>query len=201
MYKVILKILIVVVILFGVTKLITITNNIKNIKDDIVFTTTNQRTKNSTDKSLLSPKKATSSDNNITDTPKYTISDGNKNTQSAQVDDSPSSSVTKDNNPDDYSVAVSSSIYNAIVSLDKESKEINIKLLEESDLSKTNTDRYINLSDSDVSYLLSNSSNLVDQFKNYNLIEKYDMVKDMLNKYDTNIKENDLIGLALAYLK
>ncbi|MEF9992386.1 MAG: hypothetical protein RRZ84_08545 [Romboutsia sp.] len=103
-----------------------------------------------------------------------------------------------DNN--DYTVLVSSSTYNAVVSLDN-NKELNIKLLETNSINNTSTDKYINFTDEDINYLRNNSDILIQEFKNCNLFEKYDLISSMLSKYDTNLKESDLIKIAMSYLQ
>lgn len=112
----------------------------------------------------------------------------------------------KNNNPNansnkkDYSVLVSSSIYNAVVSLDEDTKDINVKLLDDT-LDVPKSDNYINISDEDLKYLEENADTLLNQFKEGSLIQKYSLVTNMLKDYDTDISEGDLINLAFKYIK
>ena len=138
----------------------------------------------------------------------YDISQNN--TPSKKLDTQVQSSQTKTTNNkiadsatnDNFSVLVQSSLYNAVVSLDETSKEVNIKLLDEvSDSAKDSARHYINLSSNDLEYLAKNADSLLNQFKTGDLMEKYTLITDMLKSYDTNIDQGDLIGIGLNFLK
>lgn len=101
-----------------------------------------------------------------------------------------------------FSVLVESPIYNAVVSLDEVSKEFRVKLLDDvSDSDKDKTSHYIKLSDADIDSLIANADTLFNQFENGGILDKYNMVTNMLKSYDTNIDQGDLIGVALNFIK
>ena len=116
--------------------------------------------------------------------------------------DTKSSNNNKESKSDnkDYSVLVSSNDYNAVVSLDEDTKKINIKVLEDPSNPPT-SDNYINLSEEDIKYLQENADKILSELKEGNLSEKYKLVTAMLEKYDTNINISDLINLGLKYIQ
>ncbi|MGL5346387.1 MAG: hypothetical protein ACRDA3_03470 [Peptostreptococcaceae bacterium] len=122
---------------------------------------------------------------------KPNVSDNNANNKVTKTSDSSSN---------DYSVLVQSPVYDAVVQLDKESKEINVKLLNDSNLDSYDTDKYINLSEDEVNYLKENAQSLLKEFEEGSMLDKYSFVSKMLKDYDTNIKMGDLISIAMSYL-
>lgn len=100
----------------------------------------------------------------------------------------------------DYSILVSSNDYNAVVSLDGDTKKFDVKEVGK-DLDKVASDNYINLSDEDLKYLEEHKDEILNSFKDGSLMDKYNLVNDMLSKYDNDISKTDLINLAVKYLK
>lgn len=101
---------------------------------------------------------------------------------------------------DNYSILVSSNDYNAVVSLDGDTKKFDVKEVGKN-LDKVASDNYINLSDKDLKYLEEHKDEILNSFKDGSLIDKYNLVNDMLSKYDNDISKTDLINLAVKYLK
>lgn len=101
------------------------------------------------------------------------------------------------NEYDDYSILVTSPLYNAIISLDEKNKDIDIKPIDSQNVEQTQSGKYIKFTNDEINYLKANSSNLVNKFTKSNILDKYNMVSDFLNQYDTNLKESDIINLAL----
>ena len=138
------------------------------------------------------------------DTSKKDSTTIDSNSKVTKKSDSLTKNVTGSNTTDsasDYSVLVQSPIYDAIVSLDKSSKEINVKLLDDSNIDSYTTDKYINLTEYEISYLKENANVLLKEFEDGSLLDKYSFVSDMLKEYDTNINMGDLINIAMTYLK
>lgn len=100
----------------------------------------------------------------------------------------------------DYSILVSSNDYNAVVSLDGDTKKFDVKEVGK-DLDKVASDNYINLSDEDLKYLEEHKDEILNSFKDGSLMDKYNLVNDMLSKYDNDISKTDLINIAVKYLK
>ncbi|MCR8746878.1 hypothetical protein [Romboutsia lituseburensis] len=100
----------------------------------------------------------------------------------------------------DYSILVSSNDYNAVVSLDGDTKKLDVKEVGK-DLDKVVSDNYINLSDKDLKYLEEHKDEILNSFKDGSLMDKYNLVNDMLSKYDNDISKTDLINIAVKYLK
>ena len=131
-----------------------------------------------------------------------------KNTNSSQksslIDSSDNNSTELEDDTytyDEFSVLVNSPDYNAIVSLDDNSNEFKISLLEDKTTdNKANTSHYINLTQDNVDYLIENKDYLISKFKDGGIFDKYNLVSDMLKSYDTNIKMEDLITVGLKYL-
>lgn len=115
-----------------------------------------------------------------------------------------SSAEVIDNNKvkSDYSVLVQSPIYDAVVQLDKDSKEIKVKVLDDSNIdSYDDTNKYVNLTQENISFLKENANELLKEFENSSMLDKYSLVSKMLKDYDTNINMGDLINIAMSYLK
>lgn len=139
----------------------------------------------------------------IVDSDNDTIKTSNNSTSEQPLKKSSSSAPSSNNSSttDDYSVLVQSPIYDAVVQLDRDSKEINVKVLDDSNIGSYDTDKYINLTEEDVNYLKENANDLLKEFENGSMLDKYSFVSKMLKGYDTNINMGDLISIAMSYLK
>ena len=85
-------------------------------------------------------------------------------------------------------------------SINENSKEFKISLLEEPyNSTKTDTKHYINLTQDNIDYLIKNKDSLISKFKDGGFFDKYNLVSNMLQSYDTNIKIEDLIEVGLKY--
>ena len=61
------------------------------------------------------------------------------------------------------------------------------------------TDKYIDF-DSNKNYNIEDLNTLKDKFLSSGMVEKYEIVKDILKNSDTNIKESDLISMYFNYM-
>lgn len=172
-----------VVIIFAVFFTYTITNNNK------IQNTNNTSTKSYSD--IQDINKKGSNLKNIT------IKDESSDLANKNLDN------LEENNHknDDYSILVTSPLYNAIFYLDTSNREANIKLIDSKDIGQTSSDKYINLTIDDINFLKNNASDLINEFIKCTIFDKYDMMSRLLNQYDTNLQESDIINLAFAYLK
>lgn len=144
---------------------------------------------------------------NNTEIKETTKADKPKVNDSVKLDDVNKNKATKNavsdkskKSDNDYSILVSSNDYNAVVSLDGDTKKFDVKEVGK-DLDKVASDNYINLSDEDLKYLEEHKDEILNSFKDGSLMDKYNLVNDMLSKYDNDISKTDLINLAVKYLK
>ncbi|MEG2511498.1 MAG: hypothetical protein RSB00_03970 [Bacilli bacterium] len=119
--------------------------------------------------------------------------------QSKQITNTKLEAKNKSNKSKDFNLLISSNDYNAVVSLDTVSNDITITNLKNKNQDLSIIDNYIKLSDEDIAYLKENLEPLKEKFKNSNLFEKYNIINTLLNTYQTDLKESDIINLYLEY--
>jgi len=118
------------------------------------------------------------------DTPKKSINSSDENADSSKKD---------------YQILVSSNKYNAIVSLNEDTKNMDIKILDNAKDVPTSI-KYIKVSDEYFKYLEKNSDTLFNKLESDSLITKY-ALNEKLKDCDTNITSNDLKDILFKYVK
>ncbi|MDU2197296.1 MAG: hypothetical protein E7E21_02610, partial [Peptostreptococcaceae bacterium] len=101
-----------------------------------------------------------------------------------------------------YDLAVKYDNAGALVSLDTVTRKVSVISLDTIDNFKdlaSKTDKYIDFDNSE-NYSIEDLTALKDKFLSSGMIEKYEIVKDILKNSDTNIKESDLISMYFNYM-
>lgn len=101
-----------------------------------------------------------------------------------------------------YDLAIKYDNSGALVSLDTVTRKVSVINLDTIDNFKSlasNTDKYIDFDNSE-NYSIEDLTALKDKFLSSGMIEKYEIVKDILKNSDTNIKESDLISMYFNYM-
>ncbi|MBC5995796.1 hypothetical protein EAI30_00045 [Romboutsia ilealis] len=101
-----------------------------------------------------------------------------------------------------YDIAIKYDNSGALVSLDTVSRKVSMITLDTIDNFKSlasKTDKYIDF-DSNKNYNIEDLNTLKDKFLSSGMVEKYEIVKDILKNSDTNIKESDLISMYFNYM-
>lgn len=110
------------------------------------------------------------------------------------------SDILSDENKYDLAIKYDSS--GALVSLDTVTRKVSVISLDTIDNFKdlaSKTDKYIDFDNSE-NYSIEDLTALKDKFLSSGMIEKYEIVKDILKNSDTNIKESDLISMYFNYM-
>lgn len=110
------------------------------------------------------------------------------------------SDILSDENKYDLAIKYDSS--GALVSLDTVTRKVSVISLDTIDNFKdlaSKTDKYIDFDNSE-NYSIEDLNSLKDKFLSSGMIEKYEIVKDILKNSDTNIKESDLINMYFNYM-
>lgn len=101
-----------------------------------------------------------------------------------------------------YDIAIKYNNSGALVSLDTVSRKVSMINLDTIDNFKSlasKTDKYIDF-DNSKNYNIEDLNTLKDKFLSSGMVEKYEIVKDILKNSDTNIKESDLISMYFNYM-
>ena len=101
-----------------------------------------------------------------------------------------------------YDLAIKYDNSGALVSLDTVTRKVSVITLDTIDNFKdlaSKTDKYIDFDNSE-NYSIEDLNSLKDKFLSSGMIEKYEIVKDILKNSDTNIKESDLISMYFNYM-
>lgn len=101
-----------------------------------------------------------------------------------------------------YDLAIKYDNSGALVSLDTVTRKVSVISLDTIDNFKdlaSKTDKYIDFDNSE-NYSIEDLTALKDKFLSSGMIEKYEIVKDILKNSDTNIKESDLISMYFNYM-
>ena len=101
-----------------------------------------------------------------------------------------------------YDLAIKYDNSGALVSLDTVTRKVSVINLDTIDNFKSlasKTDKYIDFDNSE-NYSIEDLTALKDKFLSSGMIEKYEIVKDILKNSDTNIKESDLISMYFNYM-
>lgn len=101
-----------------------------------------------------------------------------------------------------YDLAIKYDNSGALVSLDTVTRKVSVITLDTIDNFKdlaSKTDKYIDFDNSE-NYSIEDLNSLKDKFLSSGMIEKYEIVKDILKNSDTNIKESDLINMYFNYM-
>lgn len=101
-----------------------------------------------------------------------------------------------------YDLAIKYDNLGALVSLDTVTRKVSVINLDTIDNFKSlasKTDKYIDFDNSE-NYSIEDLTALKDKFLSSGMIEKYEIVKDILKNSDTNIKESDLISMYFNYM-
>lgn len=101
-----------------------------------------------------------------------------------------------------YDLAIKYDNAGALVSLDTVTRKVSVISLDTIDNFKdlaSKTDKYIDFDNSE-NYSIEDLTVLKDKFLSSGMIEKYEIVKDILKNSDTNIKESDLISMYFNYM-
>lgn len=136
---------------------------------------------------------------------------GNKENKESKKDESKKDVEIKSNpeiskeisdilsNDASYDLAIKCDDISALVSIDSNTKETNIKELSVEDNFNdvsSKSDKYISLDN----YTLDEIKELKDKLSSGSFSERYNIVKDVLNNADTNIRESDLIDIYFKYM-
>ena len=169
--------------------------NYRNQENLLKDLTTVSNKKNSSD---IKDNSTTSSDDtleNIKNLAKdYTIETDSTNISQAISD------ILSDENK--YDIAIKYDNLGALVSLDTVSRKVSMITLDTIDNFKSlasKTDKYIDF-DNSKNYNIEDLNTLKDNFLSSGMVEKYEIVKDILKNSDTNIKESDLISMYFNYM-
>ena len=169
--------------------------NYRNQENLLKDLTTVSNKKNSSD---IKDNSTTSSDDtleNIKNLAKdYTIETDSTNISQAISD------ILSDENK--YDIAIKYDNLGALVSLDTVSRKVSMITLDTIDNFKSlasKTDKYIDF-DNSKNYNIEDLNTLKDKFLSSGMVEKYEIVKDILKNSDTNIKESDLISMYFNYM-
>ena len=169
--------------------------NYRNQENLLKDLTTVSNKKNSSD---IKDNSTTSSDDtleNIKNLAKdYTIETDSTNISQAISD------ILSDENK--YDIAIKYDNLGALVSLDTVSRKVSMINLDTIDNFKSlasKTDKYIDF-DNSKNYNIEDLNTLKDNFLSSGMVEKYEIVKDILKNSDTNIKESDLISMYFNYM-
>ncbi|MGL5328279.1 MAG: hypothetical protein ACRDD7_03350 [Peptostreptococcaceae bacterium] len=168
-----------------------------------IYSNFNSNKNTSTNKNTLQSNK---DDQNFRDvksldaTSKKTNSNLDNSNTNQNINDNSTTSKSYDNN-NGYSILVSSSFTKALISLDENSKEVKVKLLDDKNENIKDYDNYINVTDEDIKFLSENADTILNDFKEGSLLDKYSFVCDTLKNYDTDLSSSDLINIAFMYIK
>lgn len=179
------------IVLVGGIMYINYRNQEKLLKD-LTTVSNKENSSDAVDNSTTSSKDVLESIKNLAKD--YTIETDSTNISQAISD------VLSDENK--YDLAVKYDNSGALVSLDTVTRKVSVITLDTIDNFKdlaSKTDKYIDFDNSE-NYSIEYLNSLKDKFLSSGMIEKYEIVKDILKNSDTNIKESDLISMYFNYM-
>ena len=179
------------IVLVGGIMYINYRNQEKLLKD-LTTVSNKENSSDAVDNSTTSSKDVLESIKNLAKD--YTIETDSTNISQAISD------VLSDENK--YDLAVKYDNSGALVSLDTVTRKVSVITLDTIDNFKdlaSKTDKYIDFDNSE-NYSIEDLTALKDKFLSSGMIEKYEIVKDILKNSDTNIKESDLISMYFNYM-
>ena len=169
--------------------------NYRNQENLLKDLTTVSNKKNSSD---IKDNSTTSSDDTLENI-KNLAKDYKIETYSTNISQAISDILSDENK---YDIAIKYDNLGALVSLDTVSRKVSMITLDTIDNFKSlasKTDKYIDF-DNSKNYNIEDLNTLKDKFLSSGMVEKYEIVKDILKNSDTNIKESDLISMYFNYM-
>ena len=172
--------------------------NQENLLKDLTTVSNKENSSDVADKSNTNKNSTTSSTDTL-DSIKNLAKDYTIDTDSTNISQEISDILSDENK---YDLAVKYDNAGALISLDTVTRKVSVITLDTIDNFKSlasKTDKYIDFDNSE-NYSIEDLTALKDKFLSSGMIEKYEIVKDILKNSDTNIKESDLISMYFNYM-
>ena len=172
--------------------------NQENLLKDLTTVSNKENSSDVADKSNTNKNSTTSSTDTL-DSIKNLAKDYTIETDSTNISQEISDILSDENK---YDLAIKYDNSGALVSLDTVTRKVSVISLDTIDNFKdlaSKTDKYIDFDNSE-NYSIEDLNSLKDKFLSSGMIEKYEIVKDILKNSDTNIKESDLINMYFNYM-
>ena len=172
--------------------------NQENLLKDLTTVSNKENSSDVADKSNTNKNSTTSSTDTL-DSIKNLAKDSTIETDSTNISQEISDILSDENK---YDLAIKYDNSGALVSLDTVTRKVSVISLDTIDNFKdlaSKTDKYIDFDNSE-NYSIEDLNSLKDKFLSSGMIEKYEIVKDILKNSDTNIKESDLINMYFNYM-
>lgn len=172
--------------------------NQENLLKDLTTVSNKENSSNVVDNSKANNNSTTSS-KDVLESIKNLAKDSTIETDSTNISQEISDILSDENK---YDLAIKYDNSGALVSLDTVTRKVSVINLDTIDNFKSlasKTDNYIDFDNSE-NYSIEDLTVLKDKFLSSGMIEKYEIVKDILKNSDTNIKESDLISMYFNYL-
>ena len=172
--------------------------NQENLLKDLTTVSNKENSSDVADKSNTNKNSTTSSTDTL-DSIKNLAKDSTIETDSTNISQEISDILSDENK---YDLAIKYDNSGALVSLDTVTRKVSVISLDTIDNFKdlaSKTDKYIDFDNSE-NYSIEDLTALKDKFLSSGMIEKYEIVKDILKNSDTNIKESDLISMYFNYM-
>ena len=172
--------------------------NQENLLKDLTTVSNKENSSDVADKSNTNKNSTTSSTDTL-DSIKNLAKDYTIETDSTNISQEISDILSDENK---YDLAIKYDNSGALVSLDTVTRKVSVITLDTIDNFKdlaSKTDKYIDFDNSE-NYSIEDLNSLKDKFLSSGMIEKYEIVKDILKNSDTNIKESDLINMYFNYM-
>ena len=172
--------------------------NQENLLKDLTTVSNKEDSSDVADNSKANNNSTTSSTDTL-DSIKNLAKDYTIETDSTNISQEISDILSDENK---YDLAIKYDNSGALVSLDTVTRKVSVISLDTIDNFKdlaSKTDKYIDFDNSE-NYSIEDLNSLKDKFLSSGMIEKYEIVKDILKNSDTNIKESDLINMYFNYM-
>lgn len=172
--------------------------NQENLLKDLTTVSNKENSSDVADKSNTN-KNSTTSSKDFLESIKNLAKDYTIDTDSTNISQEISDILSDENK---YDLAIKYDNSGALVSLDTVTRKVSVINLDTIDNFKSlasKTDKYIDFDNSE-NYSIEDLTALKDKFLSSGMIEKYEIVKDILKNSDTNIKESDLISMYFNYM-
>lgn len=172
--------------------------NQENLLKDLTTVSNKENSSDVVDNSKANNNSTTSS-KDVLESIKNLAKDSTIETDSTNISQEISDILSDENK---YDLAIKYDSSGALVSLDTVTRKVSVISLDTIDNFKdlaSKTDKYIDFDNSE-NYSMEDLNSLKDKFLSSGMIEKYEIVKDILKNSDTNIKESDLISMYFNYM-
>lgn len=172
--------------------------NQENLLKDLTTVSNKENSSDVVDNSKANNNSTTSS-KDVLESIKNLAKDSTIETDSTNISQEISDILSDENK---YDLAIKYDSSGALVSLDTVTRKVSVISLDTIDNFKdlaSKTDKYIDFDNSE-NYSIEDLNSLKDKFLSSGMIEKYEIVKDILKNSDTNIKESDLISMYFNYM-